>query len=111
MPHQVTGLVKTRSRLAAERVRNKPFGSQLRTVQISAADAVTADVKLAWHAGGHGLHLPVEHIVRGVSQRVTNGHQAPVMVGPAHPLQRSDGTLGWTIGVMKFGSSQAVVKT
>src|SRR5436309_7357576 len=48
--HEIAALVETRARVAAERIRNELFGSQLRTIKIAARQANAADVQFAGHA-------------------------------------------------------------
>src|ERR1044071_885975 len=70
---QVAGLVESRSRPAAERIRNEFFGCQLRPVQIARSTSNAADVQLTGESCRRRLAMMVQqvdlHILDWAAQR------------------------------------------
>src|SRR5215208_1390202 len=64
--HQITGTVQVGAGFRVEGVLNEPLTRELRPIQITEGNAVTADVKFAGHPHGHGLLVFVENISSGV---------------------------------------------
>src|ERR1700691_852360 len=59
---QVAALVQSRSVLGAEWVREKSLSGQIRTVQIAAGQAGTADVQLTGNSNGNGVAVLIHNV-------------------------------------------------
>src|SRR5205823_4511046 len=70
--HQVSRPVEARPRLRAERVRDETLGGQLRSVQIAAGEARTADVEFAGDADRHRLQMLIQHVDTQIRYRPTD---------------------------------------
>src|SRR6185437_7573239 len=71
-PRKIASLIKTRAGLGAERIGNKFLGCELRTVQIAAGQANTADVQLARHSDRDRLKARVQNVYLGVPDWTAN---------------------------------------
>ena len=69
---EITGLVQPGSGLVAEGIADKPLGGQLRLVQVSAGEALAAEVQLADYAERDRVQVPVEQIEAAVVRHFTS---------------------------------------
>src|ERR1041385_464949 len=74
MPREIAGFVN--SFLATKRVRNKAFGSQFRTIEITARQTSAADVKLTGNADRRRVQMTIENIKLCVGNRTSDGNDA-----------------------------------
>ncbi len=72
---QVTGPVELRVRLWAKWISNKFFGSQLRSLQITLGDAISADLKLSGHADGNRVLMLTENVNLCIGQWFAYGQR------------------------------------
>src|SRR6185503_20368436 len=72
IPRHVAGLVESRARLVAERMRNKLRGSQFGMVHVTTSQAFAADVQLCRHADRRGFEPVVQHVSFRVRDRLAD---------------------------------------
>ncbi len=75
---QVAGAVQPRAGAGAEAIGHEALAGQLGAIEVAEGDAVAADVQLADHADRHRLLIGVEHVQRGVGDRVADQDRAVV---------------------------------
>jgi len=87
---------------AAERVGNKPVGSEVWHVQVAARHSDSADIKLTFDAERHGLEAAVKQIDLRVSDGLANGHSAWPRLGSRSIVDTTtDHRFSWTIFIDK----------
>ncbi|KPB91313.1 putative non-ribosomal peptide synthetase [Pseudomonas syringae pv. maculicola] len=98
--HKVTRAVQAFARLA-QRIGDKAFGSQARTVQITTRQADATDAQLTGHPAWQRVQLAVQHPAQHVTQRTTDGRTQAIGT-QALPMSDVDRGFGRAITVVQL---------
>ncbi|SAL06820.1 hypothetical protein AWB78_08264 [Caballeronia calidae] len=71
---EIAGAIHARAALAIERIVNETFSGKCRTIQITACNAGTADIKLADRARRHQFAVHIEQVDPRIGDRAADGN-------------------------------------
>ena len=100
--------IEPRMRIITEWIRNKPFGRQLRSVEIPPRHARASDEEFAGRALGHGLQVFVEQVHLQIGNRNPNHAGSPHVRGGQRPIGDVHGRFGDAVHVDKLRANVAV---
>src|SRR5437588_455064 len=75
---QVPGLVQPCTWLIAEGMGNKPFVSEIRTIQVAPGQPIAADMQLSWHTNWYRIQVAIEDVYLRIANGASNGNRAHV---------------------------------
>ena len=103
-PHAIAGAVERRARRRRKWIGQEALGGQIRTAEISPADAGAAEIELADHAVGHGFEAGIEDVRRHVVHRQADRHALEGLAAPAVPDDRINRHFGRAVEVHEPGA-------
>src|SRR5258707_482179 len=104
---QVASAIEPRAGLGAKGMGQEAFGSEIRTAQVAASQAGSANEDFARHTDGHRLGVGIEQVDLDVAERATDQHAWRAAFRGGGPAGSIDSGFGGSVDIVQ-GSLDAL---